>query len=480
MMSAPLFKNNLKTVSWIFCLLVLVAGFLAHRSLCAADNIGDISDASLYFNAATEKYIQGDLDSAIDNVGKAIALDPANRKYLDFASKILYEGALEAHNSRNYKRAYEMLEKAVGYSPSDEKIQNLYKITKEIISKKSSPEGSKAAGGGGGEASQRQVKSAAGSPSPHETPRSASGKSERDRDPAYAALSARLDYFVRETEELKRWNLYLIIIGSAGCFWFLASSAAIFFMIKKIRRQGGHIKEKDTIIKELQDTKSALVVDLEKLRERLKYEEENSQRLARELKEEKSIKNEHFKQQLRMGLDIRQKQLEEMMKSLTFLKSPSARDMTGAPPPAVASEIYSGRARILETIGDATYITSEENSASALEAVRERIAAQALELKRLSPSAAMNFLKEMASNPNPMIRANILKALSRMPEGWSVDMLIHLAQSDPVLNVRREAIREIKYIRDAVKRGEAALDSPTREKVENFLKGLIEEGEWIF
>ncbi len=437
-------------------------------------------EGPIYFNAATEKYIQGDIDAAVVNVQKAIALEPDNKKYLDFASKMLYEGALEAHNTRNYKRAYDMLEKALKYSPSDEKIQNLYKITQEIMTKKTPSSVS---------TSDKETPSA---PDKKENIKPALPRAETSKNTIISAHRGTLkdsgvNYLIEEITYLKKWIFYLVILC---IFIFLAAAsgvAGIFSMIKKIKLQQKFIKEKESVISEIEKQKSSLLVEIEKLREALRYERENSNRLARELKEEKNIKNEHFKEQLRLGLDIRQKQLEELIKSMKTMRvgtvvgsghSPISSSVTDDTTHLSSPDIYTGRARILESIGDATYI--DENSSTALESIRERIVSQAKELNELSSVAAINFLKEMVTNSNPFIRANILKALSHLPSEWSVDMLISVARTDPVIKVRREAIREIKYLKNAMDSGEIVLEESIRKKVKDFIENTIAEGEWIF
>ena len=42
----------------------------------------------MYFNAGTEKYLQGNFTESIENLEKAQALDPSNKKIKEFMVKI--------------------------------------------------------------------------------------------------------------------------------------------------------------------------------------------------------------------------------------------------------------------------------------------------------------------------------------------------------------------------------------------------------
>ena len=56
---------------------------------------GASDEGNVYFNAATENYLQGNFTTAIENLEKAQAAEPENPKIKNFMVKILLEAATQ-------------------------------------------------------------------------------------------------------------------------------------------------------------------------------------------------------------------------------------------------------------------------------------------------------------------------------------------------------------------------------------------------
>lgn len=424
----------------------LALSVLALPRTAAAQATEGETDSAIYFNAATEKYIQGDLDSAAVNAEKAVSSDPSNPKLSEFAARILYEAAQEAHNARDYKKALGYLEKARAYNPSDGKISNLYDVTKNIMERAFAPAPAKT----------RPAAVAAPSAPVAQTPKS-------HPPPVYVVERAAEPVSAGGRSQV----IYVAALFAAVAAFSLAGNAILWLVfVKKMKKYSSLLSAAEEDNEKLKAASQAKMMELEKAKEFLKYERETSARVIGELKEEKNAKNKRDEEQLRMALDIRQKQMEELFRSGAF--SPSSRQ---------TSVLHGHRAKILERIGDATYI--DEDSSAALEAARERIAVQAKELHSVSGSGCMSFLREMVSNGNPLIRSNIARALSRLAFPETLDMLISLWR-DPSPKVRREALRELKNMRDALRRGALNLDEKSAARLTETVKEAISGGDWIF
>jgi tetratricopeptide (TPR) repeat protein len=416
-------------------------------SISAAQPTEGETDSAIYFNAATEKYIQGDLDSAAANAEKAVASDPSNPKLSEFAGRIFYEAAQDSHNLRDYRKALAYLEKARTYSPSDGKISNLYEVTKNIMDRSVA----------------QQIVPVKKSPPPASAAPSAAPSKPQISPPAPVYVVERAP--VRADERLP--VIYIAALLAAVAAFSLAANVVMWlFFGKKIKKSAQLLTASAESSEKLKTEFQAQALELEKTKEALKYEREAAGRLIADLKEEKNAKNKRYEEQLRMALDIRQKQMEELFKSSAVSES-SKR----------TSVLHGHRAKVLERIGDATYI--DEDSSVALEAARERISAQAKELYSASASGCMSFLREMVSNGNPLIRSNIARALSRLASPETLDMLIALWR-DPSFKVRREALRELKNMRDALSRGALKLDEKSAVRLTETVKEAVSGGDWIF
>lgn len=186
-------------------------------------------------------------------------------------------------------------------------------------------------------------------------------------------------------------------------------------------------------------------------------------KLQKEIKDEKAHKNKQLEEQLKMNMDIQYRYLREILKS-------NVRDRD-------AANIHSQKAKVLELIGDTTHI--DEESSTAISGARERIANQLEILYKESPVACREFLSNMVQNPNPLIRANIVKSLAKFKDEKILNMLFSLIDdSDP--RVKREVLRELKGLRLKIESGLLTPPEDCKKKIERLIEDEKSRTEWIF
>ncbi len=110
------------------CLIITACLLLSAAFVWASSD-----DANIYFNAGTEKYLQGNFTESIENLEKAQALDPGNGKIKEFMVKILLEAGTQNHMTRNYRQAYIYLEKAHKLDPDNPKVTEMFTLTKSLL-----------------------------------------------------------------------------------------------------------------------------------------------------------------------------------------------------------------------------------------------------------------------------------------------------------------------------------------------------------
>ncbi len=426
-------KGDRVGFSAICYLLFLLSTFTNHLSASS-------EEARIFLNAATEVYIRGDFDSAVSNIEKALSLAPENQRIKDFGSKIFYDGAKSLHISRNYRKAFQYLQRAVELNPDDGRIRELHDVTRDLLES--------AAPG-----IERREK-----PPPEPLAPSQKRAVAAQRAPTVVKYQPAPP----PAEKPVLSPMYLITFVSSFALNSIMLAAIVFFFsrIKKLKKENSLTVSQ---LKEAESEKMKTTVEFEKMKESLKYEQNAVIKLQKELKDERAMKNKQFEQQLKFGMDIRQMHLGELLKSGVKNKQ--------------EAEIHSRRAKVCELIGDASCI--DEESSSSLEMIRERIAMQSLDLYKTSPSACFEFLKEMASNPNPLVRANIAKALSNLAKPESIELLLVLVE-DPFDKVKREALRELKNLKNKIDSGKVTLSPAYFERIKKAIEDEKSAARWIF
>lgn len=412
-------------------------------------------EANVYFNAATEKYLQGNFTEATESLDKAQALDPENKKIKDFTVKILLEAATQNQLNRNYKQAFEYLKKAIALAPEDPKVKEMYLLTQELINpgkEKTLPK----------EKSQLLPSVIEEDKNP-----SASAKQEKKQQPK-PAVQAKPAPVITNTyyipsKETKTSPLptALIVTSIILLLAFLALLTA-FISISNAKQT---LEEKYAV---LNDSLGKMNVELEKLKERYKFEHESAERLRLEIKDTKKRDEDRFK----MEIDLKAKQIEERVRSEYLHKKASGTGQQEA-------FVHQQQAKFLEFVGDTSRQDPEDTSSPAVQAIRERIASMAQNLYESSPGAAVDFINKMLKNDNPLIRSNIVLSLVRISKPETTDMLIELF-SDPDPRVKREVIKSLKQIKQKNDMGHNELNDLQRNKIVTLLQDEKNKGEWIF
>lgn len=104
----------------------------------------------------------------------------------------------------------------------------------------------------------------------------------------------------------------------------------------------------------------------------------------------------------------------------------------------------------------------------------DRIADQVFDLHQSSPEAAYQFLLKLAYDENVWTRASILAALARVRSPETLEMLLNF-HSDPDPEIQREALRQIKQLRQY----DETVPEPFRQKIIELLEAEKNKGEWI-
>ena len=93
------------------CKAKILLSLLIFCSLNLTAHLTKSEHRELYFNAATEKYLQGDYHQALENLEKAMLIDPESIQLRNFYAKIVIEASTRFNLSRQYRKAMEILEK---------------------------------------------------------------------------------------------------------------------------------------------------------------------------------------------------------------------------------------------------------------------------------------------------------------------------------------------------------------------------------
>jgi len=450
-----------------YCIALLFLGIAAAFTSPPACFAASSDDASIYFNAGTEKYLQGDFTSAVELLEKAQAADPANSKIKEFITKILLEAATQNHMNHNYRQAFEYLKKAQNIAPENQKVQEMYKLTSDLLTRsqeKTAPAAdTKAADTVHSRPPEPYSEKAPANPGPKQKAPPVKEYAVAARQPQAAAVTVDNHFYERTARD---YPFTLFTAAVAGAILFLA-----FFILylKKAYELSGILKklnESLNTVQQLHDEKNALIVDLEKTKERSKYEHQIAEQYQRELKD----KNRLDEERLKMELEIRTRQIEEKIKAeisgKTSVKSGGQEGF-----------LHQQQAKFLEYLG--ALPATDNASSPALESARERIALMAENLYEYAPAAAVDFLNKMARNTNPLIRANVIQALARVASVQTMEILFEL-YNDTDQRVKREVLKQLKQLDKKSTERTVNLEQYLHERIKSILDEEKEKGEWIF
>ncbi|MBN1823699.1 MAG: tetratricopeptide repeat protein [Endomicrobiales bacterium] len=418
-------------------------------------------EAEVYFNAGTEKYLQGNFTEAVENLEKAQALDPKNTKIKELMVKILLEGATQNHISRNYRQAMIYLEKARALDPGNRKVDEMYKLTRELLN----PTEEKII--------KREKK-------PDKIPQGTMDAEKQNKE-AVTKQAAKTARQVREKKKaqadsikkkVKKYEapgppaagkkghmLSPAVIAAAIALFFLALCLYSVVVISGLKRRISGMKAD---IRNFKDEKNNLVIELEKFKERLKYEHQMVENLTADIKESNKIQEEHINREI----DNYKRHLEMKYRS----------DMIKKQKP-LADEFMQYHQKTFENVLSETSEPIGE-SEPALDSARERIALMAQNLYEYAPGAATDFVNRMVKNENPLIRTNIVQALAYIARPETLEILFKM-YNDKDLRVKREVLKNLKMLKQKAAAGAIYLKPEALEKVNALLEQEKSKGEWI-
>ena len=439
---------------------IIIATICCLAFAVRCDAAGD--DAAVYFNAGTEKYLQGNFTEAVENLEKARKLEPANTKINEFIVKILIEATTQGHLTRNYRQAFEYIKKAREIAPDNPKVQELYQLTGEMLTptqektlprnntpaiktgemRRDLPAGEQTGGGG--------------------TPAPASKPARAQRTATTARPIARPMALERIPAVYIRMMLAAIAIG------MILLPVTIILAIVKTAALGkttAALKELDAGFHKLSEENTGIKLELEKTKERMKFEHQNAEQYRRELKEKEHREDER----IHMELELRTKEAEERIRK-------EIADSNGKKGGSREAFLHQQQEKFLQYLGSSA--ENDDVSSPALESSRERIAVMAENLYEYAPGAALDFLGKMAVNPNPLIRANVMLALARIGRPETVEMLLKL-HGDADYRVKREALKNLKLLNQKITAQTLSLAPGISATISALLDDEKKKGEWI-
>jgi tetratricopeptide (TPR) repeat protein len=412
-------------------------------------------ESNVFFNAGTEKYLQGRFAESIDDLEKAQKLSPANKKISEFMTKILLDAATQSYLGRNYRQALQYLEKAKQIAPDSPKVQEMYQTTRELLgTAKEEPSASginmshlKAQAALPVNGGEKRVPARENAPSLRKAPAvptTENGRGPKESIPVspLPAVPERVIYAFAAMVALSLFFLIMFIVK--------ASAAG------RLRKLLNGSEEK---VRDLQDGKNVLVTEIEKLKERSKYEHESIELLRRELKDKDKKEEEH----LRVELELRGKEIEEKIRADVYAQNGGD------------GFLRSQQAKILESMGKQD--VNDESSAT-LDVVRERISLMAENLYEYAPGKAMEYLRRTVADGNPLVRSNIVRALSRLAVPESIDLLFGL-YADTDYGVKREVLKALKQLQQKISSNAVTLDPGVEQKIKTLISQEKAKGEWI-
>jgi len=440
--------------------------------LCGAAS----DDANVYFNAGTEKYLQGNITESVENLEKAQALDPDNGKIKQFMVKILLEAATQDHLTRNYRQAYVYLEKAKKLDPDNQKVLEMYKLTQGLLYPVDEKEAQR-------EKSTRRENIAevklnekiAGEAAAARIESASALRQDRQLklpDPSVAIpvknQAIQKGALLFDSALIKDWRIWLFVI-----LFLLSSLSSVIFLIlflfktREAASYKGRLNGYENELKTTVEKRNDYLIELEKARESIKYEQLAAGKLQKDLKDINKKDELHIE----MALDQRSKEIEKKVRSEIYGKFKSEDGQR-------ENFINHQQERFLKYISD-TSTPAEAETDPVLSSARERIALMAQNLYEYAPGAAVDFITKMARSENPSIRTNIVQALANIAKPETFELLFEL-YNDVDLRVKREVLRNLKQLNQKIGSGAVFIEAPAAEKIKYLIEIEKVRGEWIF
>lgn len=513
--------------------LLLKASFLVFILLCNVYAKDAKDEAKIYFNSGVEKYLMGNITEAVGDLKKALSLDPANNKIKDFIVKILLDATMQNHIKHNYKRAMEYIEEAKALSPENAKVIEMYNLTGDLLPKKDQavikkleikdPVKTEAAATPNKTETEVKPFKAEAEPAPIKTedkvmpgkteaeampvktkteevlnkiesailPKTTSNevmpdktevkvttktaaagiKKEKEKKaqppvvkviyvertmPAGQLKENEIKTVVKPAKDVMKTVLLVIAV-----FLFVFSCALLFpYLLNREK-----LKDITADKKKLEDDNRRIAEELEAMRGNLESEQLTVEHLLKKI--EKIKKDEEDK--IQEEVESRIKQVEAKVRIELMNKS---KMMPGQKDELSLQE----NIKFLGTVD--SIISIDDVNSPRLEAMRERLSLMASSQYGYSPDLTFKFLVDMTKNSNPLMRANVIRALVDLAKPETLDIFLNL-NKDPDERVRREFLKNAKKLLEKVNNYEIKIRADYKNKIEEILKKEKNKGEWI-
>ena len=429
-------------------------------------------EANVFFNAGTEKYLQGNFTEAVNNLEKAQTLDPNNGRIKDFMVKILLEAATQNHLIRNYRQALIYLEKANKIAPDNAKVQEMYKMTQALVNPIE-------------EKTVKNDQNARGAISEENKPAEKladviEARKARKQTDALQQTEKRIQTLIENQKKEPKKSFIMQIVGEMKesyiiffVFWTIIASVvsfvlfvAAFVKYKEAEAYRRRLEPLEAELKAAVEEKNNMNIELEKTKERYKFEHQAVEAMQKEITESKKHDEKRFKAEL----DLKTNEIEQRIRSEMQTKY---RVSDGQK----ENFIQHQEERFMKYVSDTS--GPEVEADPVLASARERIALMAQNLYEYAPSAAVDFITKMATNPNPLVRTNIVQALANIARPETFELLFEL-YNDVDLRVKREVLRNLKMLNQKANSGAISLDIVITEKIKSLIDKEKGRGEWIF
>lgn len=429
-------------------------------------------EANVFFNAGTEKYLQGNYTEAVNNLEKAQTADPDNSRIKDFMVKILLEASTQNHLTRNYRQALAYLEKAQKIAPDNAKVQEMYKMTMELVN----PTDEKTAKSETG-VQQKNTEAVVKRDKLPDVIEPI--KTQKQPDLVRQAEKKFQEMIERQETRKKKGFLSDAVGGIKETYiiiflvWTLLVTMAsfIFFIIAymKYREAEGYKIRSAPLEIELnavKEEKNTLLVELEKTKERYRYEHQAVEGLQKDAVENKKLDEKRFKAEL----DAKAGEIEQRIRAEMQVQYSADKGQK-------ESFMRHQENRFMKYVSDTS--APEAEADPVLSSARERIALMAQNLYEYDPVAALDFITKMATNTNPLVRTNIVQALANISKPETFGLLFMLYDdADP--RVKREVLRNLKMLNQKSATGVISLEEPVTERIRSLIAKEKDRGEWIF
>jgi len=388
----------------------------------------------IYFNAATEEYLRSNFSKTVENLEKALELEPGNEKIKNFLVKVLFEAGEYHYLKHNYLLAYNYLEKAKKLAPEDKEVNELYQLTKSLFEKPSRPPAGEVQPPLEKKIEKVQVESEA-----------TKEKKEivRKPEPQEKVITKEKVLYlpVGESKLSKKQVLYLGAIAGLSLFLLLLFLSVINSTLRRLKM-------------DIYSASQSFEEKIQQLNEEIK---------KRNIIEMKSLEEgkESLERSLKIGLEKLRVDFNTELKKIMPKKRTKTVEQTLL--------LQQQEKILLELKGE-----KFEDEPASLQEARQRMIKAAISLYQFNSELALRSLKQTLKHDNPAVRLNTVLALAEIGNSETVELLLGiLSESD--FGVKRTLLEVLTKLKN-----NSLLPENIRQKIFSVLKEEKLKREWIF